>query len=75
VPAHGQVRAIHLEHEAGPVDGVVFLLLRAAVDGAAPTEAFMTAASPGVIAHFLQNTHYPSREAYLARLVDVMRYR
>lgn len=47
--------------------------LRAAVDGARPTEAFMTAASPGVIAHFLQNTHYPSREAYLARLVDVMK--
>ena len=47
--------------------------LRAAVDGVAPTEAFMTAASPGVIAHFLQNTHYPSREAYLARLVDVMK--
>jgi 5-methyltetrahydropteroyltriglutamate--homocysteine methyltransferase len=47
--------------------------LRAAVDGARPTEAFMTAASPGVIAHFLQNTHYPSREAYLARLVEVMK--
>ncbi len=47
--------------------------LRAAVDGAKPTEAFMTAASPGVIAHFLRNTHYPRREAYLARLVDVMK--
>jgi 5-methyltetrahydropteroyltriglutamate--homocysteine methyltransferase len=47
--------------------------LRAAVEAAAPTEAFMTAASPGVIAHFLQNTHYPTREAYLARLVDVMK--
>jgi 5-methyltetrahydropteroyltriglutamate--homocysteine methyltransferase len=47
--------------------------LRAALEGAAPTEAFMTAASPGVIAHFLPNTHYPSREAYLARLVDVMK--
>jgi len=47
--------------------------LRAAVDGAGPTEAFMTAASPGVIAHFLQNTYYPTREAYLARLVDVMK--
>ena len=47
--------------------------LRAAVESARPTEAFMTAASPGVIAHFLQNTHYPSREAYLARLVDVMK--
>jgi 5-methyltetrahydropteroyltriglutamate--homocysteine methyltransferase len=47
--------------------------LRAAVDAAPPTEAFMTAASPGVIAHFLPNRHYPSREAYLARLVDVMK--
>ncbi|HKW90661.1 MAG TPA: epoxyalkane--coenzyme M transferase, partial [Methylomirabilota bacterium] len=47
--------------------------LRAGVEGARPTEAFMTAASPGVIAHFLQNTHYPSRDAYLARLVDVMK--
>jgi 5-methyltetrahydropteroyltriglutamate--homocysteine methyltransferase len=47
--------------------------LRAAADAARPTEVFMTAASPGVIAHFLRNDHYPSREAYLARLVDVMK--
>jgi len=47
--------------------------LRAALSGVQPTDAFMTAASPGVIAHFLQNEHYPSREAYLARLVDVMK--
>jgi 5-methyltetrahydropteroyltriglutamate--homocysteine methyltransferase len=47
--------------------------LHAAVDAAPPTEAFMTAASPGVIAHFLPNQHYPTREAYLARLVDVMK--
>jgi 5-methyltetrahydropteroyltriglutamate--homocysteine methyltransferase len=47
--------------------------LRAAIGGVRPTEAFMTAASPGVIAHFLKNEHYPSREAYLARLVDVMK--
>ena len=47
--------------------------LRAAVDSGQPAEAFMTAASPGVIAHFLPNQHYPSREAYLARLVDVMK--
>jgi 5-methyltetrahydropteroyltriglutamate--homocysteine methyltransferase len=47
--------------------------LRAALDGVHATEAFMTAASPGVIAHFLRNDHYPSREAYLARLVDVMK--
>ena len=48
--------------------------LRAALDGGVQvSEAFMTAASPGVIAHFLPNQHYPSREAYLARLVDVMK--
>jgi 5-methyltetrahydropteroyltriglutamate--homocysteine methyltransferase len=47
--------------------------LRAALQGVQPAEAFMTAASPGVIAHFLRNEHYPSREAYLARLVDVMK--
>ena len=33
----------------------------------------MTAASPGVIAHFLRNEYYPSREAYLAHLADVMK--
>jgi 5-methyltetrahydropteroyltriglutamate--homocysteine methyltransferase len=47
--------------------------LKAALAGVQPTEVFMTAASPGVIAHFLRNEYYPSREAYLARLVDVMK--
>jgi 5-methyltetrahydropteroyltriglutamate--homocysteine methyltransferase len=47
--------------------------LRAALGQAQLSDAFMTAASPGVIAHFLRNEHYPSREAYLARLVDVMK--
>ena len=46
---------------------------KAALAGVQPTEAFMTAASPGVIAHFLRNEHYPTREAYLARLVDIMK--
>jgi 5-methyltetrahydropteroyltriglutamate--homocysteine methyltransferase len=46
---------------------------RTALQGVQPAEAFMTAASPGVIAHFLRNEHYPSREAYLARLVEVMK--
>jgi 5-methyltetrahydropteroyltriglutamate--homocysteine methyltransferase len=46
---------------------------KTALEGVRPTDAFMTAASPGVIAHFLRNEHYPSREAYLARLVDVMK--
>ena len=36
--------------------------LKAALSGVQPTEVFMTAASPGVIAHFLRNEYYPSRE-------------
>ena len=47
--------------------------LRAALSGVQPAEVFMTAASPGVIAHFLRNEYYPSRDAYLARLVEVMK--
>jgi 5-methyltetrahydropteroyltriglutamate--homocysteine methyltransferase len=46
--------------------------LIAAVSGVESVERFMTAASPGVIAHFLRNEYYPSREAYLTRLVEVM---
>ena len=34
---------------------------------------FMNAASPGVISLFLQNEHYPTREAYLAALADAMK--
>ena len=41
-----------------------------AAHGAA--EGFMNAASPGVISLFLQNAHYPTREAYLAALADAM---
>ncbi|MGE3541255.1 MAG: cobalamin-independent methionine synthase II family protein [Candidatus Tectimicrobiota bacterium] len=47
--------------------------LQAAVATVHPTEVFMTAASPGVIAHFLPNAYYPSREAYLTRLVEIMK--
>lgn len=48
---------------------------RAALDAhAAPdTEAFMNAASPGLITAFQVNRFYPSHEAYLAALVDAMR--
>lgn len=41
--------------------------------GAPDTEAFMNAASPGLITAFQVNRHYPSHEAYLADLADAMR--
>jgi 5-methyltetrahydropteroyltriglutamate--homocysteine methyltransferase len=47
--------------------------LKAALPATRPEDVFMTAASPGVIAHFLKNEYYPTREAYLARLADVMK--
>jgi len=36
-------------------------------------EAFMNAASPGLITAFQVNRHYPTHEAYLADLADAMR--
>jgi 5-methyltetrahydropteroyltriglutamate--homocysteine methyltransferase len=47
--------------------------LRAALAAVRVEEAFLTAASPGVIALFFRNDHYPSREAYLAAIADAMR--
>jgi 5-methyltetrahydropteroyltriglutamate--homocysteine methyltransferase len=47
--------------------------LKAAAAGVNVEEVFMTAASPGVIAIFLANDHYPSHEAYLEALAGVMR--
>ena len=48
-------------------------VLRAAVSATPAEEAFMTAASPGVIAHFLENKYYATRDEYLATLADVMK--
>jgi len=47
--------------------------LRAAVETSRPTEAFMSAASPGVIAVFQPNEYYPSRAAYLYALAEAMK--
>jgi 5-methyltetrahydropteroyltriglutamate--homocysteine methyltransferase len=47
--------------------------LQAALEGAGVEEAFMSAASPGVIAFFLQNQHYGSHEEYVAALADAMK--
>jgi 5-methyltetrahydropteroyltriglutamate--homocysteine methyltransferase len=47
--------------------------LRAAVATGRPVEAFMTAASPGVITFFLTNKYYPTYEAYLQALAEAMR--
>jgi 5-methyltetrahydropteroyltriglutamate--homocysteine methyltransferase len=48
-------------------------LEQAAAAGRPPVEAFMNSASPGVIALFQPNDHYPSHEAYLEALAEAMR--
>ena len=47
--------------------------LRSAVTKQKARKAFMNAASPGVIALFLPNQYYPSREKYIEALADVMK--
>ena len=46
---------------------------KAVLSASEATETFMTAASPGVVDHFMLNHYYPGREAHLARLAEVMR--
>jgi len=47
--------------------------LKAAMTGVKSEEAFMSAASPGVISLFLPDQHYGNHEAYLAALADAMK--
>jgi len=46
---------------------------KAALAGAKAEEFFMTSPSPGQIARYLKNKYYPSEEAYVFALADVMR--
>ncbi|HEV8311166.1 MAG TPA: cobalamin-independent methionine synthase II family protein [Methylomirabilota bacterium] len=47
--------------------------LKAALESVPVEEAFLTAASPGVISLFFRNDHYPSHEAYLSAIAEAMR--
>jgi 5-methyltetrahydropteroyltriglutamate--homocysteine methyltransferase len=47
--------------------------LKAATVNSGAEEVFMSAASPGVVAIFLTNDYYPSQEAYLEAITNVMR--
>ena len=47
--------------------------LHAAMAAHGAERGFMNAASPGVISLFLQNDHYPTRQAYLEALAEAMR--
>jgi 5-methyltetrahydropteroyltriglutamate--homocysteine methyltransferase len=47
--------------------------LRAAIDASAPTEGFLNAASPGVIALFQPNDYYRTQDDYLEAVAEAMR--
>ena len=47
--------------------------LKAASANIDAQEAFMTAASPGVVSLFFRNEHYPTEEAYLFAIAEAMR--
>jgi 5-methyltetrahydropteroyltriglutamate--homocysteine methyltransferase len=48
--------------------------LEAALSKVEAEEAFLTAASPGVVSLFFRNEHYPDEEAYLYAIAEAMRH-
>jgi 5-methyltetrahydropteroyltriglutamate--homocysteine methyltransferase len=64
----GEIRVRSLEPAKADVQN-----MQAAVSGAAPSEAFLNAASPGVIALFQPNEHYKSQDDYLEAVAEAMR--
>ncbi len=47
--------------------------MKRAREACAPLDAFLNAASPGVVASFLPNRFYPSHEAYVQAVAEAMR--
>jgi len=48
--------------------------LKAAAAKSRATEVFMTAPSPGILTRFIINLHYPSEDAYVGALAEVLRH-
>jgi 5-methyltetrahydropteroyltriglutamate--homocysteine methyltransferase len=47
--------------------------LKAATATSTPADVFMTAPSPGILTRFIINLHYPSEEAYVEALAEVLK--
>jgi 5-methyltetrahydropteroyltriglutamate--homocysteine methyltransferase len=47
--------------------------LKAAVGKSKPADVFMTAPSPGILTRFIINLHYPTEEAYVDALAEVLK--
>jgi 5-methyltetrahydropteroyltriglutamate--homocysteine methyltransferase len=57
------------DHDAVKVDIANF---KAAIEQSHPVDAFMPAASPGVVSAFQPNRHYPTHSAYIRAVADAM---
>jgi 5-methyltetrahydropteroyltriglutamate--homocysteine methyltransferase len=64
---------VRLADPQAVLDDIATLKEAAGAAGVPHDRLFMSAASPGVIAHFFGNLHYPDREAFLGALADAMR--
>ena len=60
----------YVGHEAVEAD---IANLRAALAGVGVEEAFMNAASPGIVADYLANEHYPDQQSYLLALAEALK--
>jgi 5-methyltetrahydropteroyltriglutamate--homocysteine methyltransferase len=58
------------DHQAAEAD---VAHLKAAIGSRPPGEAFMSAASPGVVSLFFRNDYYKDHETYLAAIAEAMR--
>jgi 5-methyltetrahydropteroyltriglutamate--homocysteine methyltransferase len=58
------------DHESVKVDIANF---KAAIAASKPVDAFMPAASPGVVSSFQPNRHYPNHTAYIRAVADAMK--
>jgi 5-methyltetrahydropteroyltriglutamate--homocysteine methyltransferase len=58
------------DHDAVKQDIANF---KSAIAASKPTDAFMPAASPGVVSTFQPNRHYPTHAAYIGAVADAMR--
>jgi 5-methyltetrahydropteroyltriglutamate--homocysteine methyltransferase len=57
------------DHESAQQDIANF---KAAIEASRPTDAFMPAASPGVVSTFQPNRHYPNHAAYIDAIATAM---
>ena len=57
------------DHESAQQDIANF---KAAIEASRPTDAFMPAASPGVVSTFQPNRHYPNHSAYIDAIATAM---